>query len=196
MKGYGAFVGAAAMQGLMAYFYDQVRPGTTVELNQCQFNHMGIDVLFRAPPSFLPRHKKVGKCRNNLDYCEDCQITPMEKIFSIHYTQCRKPWLCAGQGGKEIGHKQGIPEDNVIVEHCLELSRTWNEYRTDLEERLFQLTGDSGIRGGQTGSYMPDVFKGHCKAFGPQNYIPITGKSESLQRIPELFAYAPTTSTA
>ena len=40
--GYGAFVGAMAMQGLLAYYYDMVRPNTAVELNQCRFNHMGI----------------------------------------------------------------------------------------------------------------------------------------------------------
>ena len=30
-------------QGLMAYYYDMVRPHTSVELNQCRFNHMGMD---------------------------------------------------------------------------------------------------------------------------------------------------------
>lgn len=171
----------------MAYFYDEVRPGTTVELNQCRFNHMGMDVLYRAPPSFIRRHAKAGKCRNDLDRCEDCQVTPVEHIYGIHYTQCRKPWLCAGQGVKEVGRKEGLPEDNVIVEHCLELSKIWNEYRTDLENKLFQLTGDMSIKDGQTGSYMPDVFNGHCKAFGPESYIPIAGKPDSLRRVPELF---------
>lgn len=31
----------------MAYFYDVVRPNTAVELNQCRFNHMGMDVRYR-----------------------------------------------------------------------------------------------------------------------------------------------------
>ena len=39
--GYGGFIGARAMQGLMAYYYDHIRPNTAVELNQCRFNHMG-----------------------------------------------------------------------------------------------------------------------------------------------------------
>ena len=128
----------------MAYFYDEIRPGTSVELNQCRFNHMGMDVLYRA----VPRHQKVGKCRNGLEFCEDCQITPTEQIYNIHYTQCRKPWTCAGQGVKDIGLNQGIPEDNVIVDHCLQLSRLWNEYRFDLEEQLFRLTGDVTIGNG------------------------------------------------
>lgn len=40
-KGYGGFVGGMAMQGLMAYYYDIVRPNTAIELNQCRYNHMG-----------------------------------------------------------------------------------------------------------------------------------------------------------
>jgi len=45
--GYGAFVGAMAMQGLMAYYYDVVKPNAAVELNQCRYNHMGMDVRYR-----------------------------------------------------------------------------------------------------------------------------------------------------
>ncbi len=45
--GYGSFVGAKAMQGLMAYYYDLIRPNNAVELNQCRFNHMGMNVVRR-----------------------------------------------------------------------------------------------------------------------------------------------------
>jgi hypothetical protein len=92
-KGYGGFVGAAAMQGLLAYFYDHVRPGVWIELNQCRFNHMGMDVLYRAQPNFKRNHKQRGQCRNNRGNsyeCEDCMVTPLADIYSIHYTQCRK----------------------------------------------------------------------------------------------------------
>jgi hypothetical protein len=90
-QGYGGFVGAMAMQGLMAYYYDIIVPDTWVELNQCQFNHMGMDVLFCGMPSFRAYHPKVGKCHNNLDYCKDCIHTLLDKIHCIHFTQCRKP---------------------------------------------------------------------------------------------------------
>ena len=63
--GYGGFVGAMAMQGLMAYYYDHIRPQTVVQLNQCRYNWMGMDVLYRAPPNFRKRHPKKGQCRNN-----------------------------------------------------------------------------------------------------------------------------------
>jgi len=64
--GYGGYVDSMAMQGFVAYFYDHHRPNTAVELNQCRFNHMGMDVKFR------------GSCRNGRETCEDCQTTKME----------------------------------------------------------------------------------------------------------------------
>ena len=51
-----------AAQGLIAYIYDVFYPDKWVELNQCRFNHMGMDVLYRSQPSFRPNHAKVGKC--------------------------------------------------------------------------------------------------------------------------------------
>lgn len=161
--------------GLLAYFYDQIRPGTSIELNQCRFNHMGMDVLYRGAPSFNSRSKYVGKCRNNRGMdCEDCQVTPLDQIYSIHYTQCRKPWNCIGESSRaRNGEKEGIPADSVIVDHCLALSRTWNEYRSDLEQKLLNKTGNSIFSSARDGSYMKEVFQGHCRDFGGKNYIPI-----------------------
>jgi alpha-N-acetylglucosamine transferase len=76
--GYGGWWGAMAMQGLIAYFYDHVRPNTAVELNQCYFNHMGMDVLYRGEPNFRPRIPGVGGCRNGKEVCEDCMTTNIE----------------------------------------------------------------------------------------------------------------------
>jgi lipopolysaccharide biosynthesis glycosyltransferase len=59
---------------------------------------MGMDVKYNAHPNFNPRHPKKGKCRNNGDYCEDCRKTPVEQVYNVHYTQCRKPWNCISVG--------------------------------------------------------------------------------------------------
>lgn len=96
--GYGGYVGSMAMQGLMAYYYDMVRPNTAVELNQCRYNHMGMNVLYEYAPNFSPRRKKTGSCRNNRGTCEDCRKTNLTDIYNVHYTQCRKPWNCVGIG--------------------------------------------------------------------------------------------------
>ena len=87
--GYGGFVGAMAMQGLMAYYYDMVRPNTAVELNQCRYNHMGMNVLYTSYPNFSKNHPKRGRCRNDRDYCEDCRNTSFSLIYNVHYTQCK-----------------------------------------------------------------------------------------------------------
>jgi len=45
-KGYGGVVGAMAMQGLPAYYYDEVAKNTSVELNGCRYNHMGANIFY------------------------------------------------------------------------------------------------------------------------------------------------------
>ena len=72
-SGHGGYVGAMAMRGLVTYFYDHVRKDDAVELNQCRFNHIGMDVLYRHPPNDSPvfvDKEYLGGCRNTLEYCE------------------------------------------------------------------------------------------------------------------------------
>jgi hypothetical protein len=189
-KGYGGSIGSMAMQGLLAYIYDEILPDHWVELNQCRYNHMGMDVLYRHQPAFQPKHPKVGQCRNDLEYCEDCMTTELNQIYSIHYTACRKPWMCPSVGDKQDKGNRGktIPEDAVLIDHCLELHSVWHSYRSDLEDKLMTLTGDEAIRQtGQAGQHMANIFQGHCEGHGGSNYIGISGSAESLKRIPELY---------
>jgi lipopolysaccharide biosynthesis glycosyltransferase len=179
-KGYGGWVGAMAMQGLVAYYYDHVRPNNAVELNHCKYNHMGMDV----------RHR--GQCRNGLDTCEDCMKTKMEDVHSMHYTMCRKPWLCqaiGARGGKKPGGGRGsaLNTDSVNVDHCLEMAQQWHNIRSDLEASLLKLTNDESIKKGASGTYKPDVFQGHCDGDGDEHYLKIAGSEESLGRIQELY---------
>lgn len=104
-----------AMQGLVAYYYDHIRPNTTVELNQCRYNHLGQDVRYNKQPNFPPRYGRPGQCRNNNpdDICEDCMVTPSEQIYSSHYTKCRKPWSCIGTG-EPGGSKPGGQRASAI----------------------------------------------------------------------------------
>jgi hypothetical protein len=201
-QGYGGFVGAMAMQGLMAYYYDIKAPDAWVELNQCHFNHMGMDVLFRGMPSFRANHPKVGKCRNNLDYCEDCMHTELDKIHSIHFTQCRKPWNCIGEGDSSLPkerrnakrdktplEKMLIPEDSVHLDHCMELLTVWHKHRADLENKLQVLTGgEMGVVSVyQAGDYKKQVFQGHCTGNGPEHYILLSENPDSVKRIAKLY---------
>jgi hypothetical protein len=188
-KGYGAIVGDMAMQGLLAYVYDEVLKDNWVELNQCRYNHMGVDILFRDLPGFRPGHPKAGKCRNNLDYCEDCLKTNMSIVYNIHYTLCRKPWNCVGERSSEHPNlkSKAIPEGQVRYDHCMEMLYEWHKIRTNLEDQLLQLTGDTSIQNGRTGTYKRDVFLGHCAKNSGSGYLQIAAKPETVQRIPELY---------
>ena len=182
------------MQGLMAYYYDVVRPHHWVELNQCRYNHMGMDPKYRHRPNMIAFHPKKGRCRNDLDDCEDCMVTPMDQIHSIHYTSCRKPWNCIGEVWRKVSDpaeeerlKINIDIKTVDAGHCLELQREWHKMRVDLETQLLQLTGDETIRAGQNGTYKTDVFQGHCNGNGGSFYLNMSGRNETLRRISELY---------
>lgn len=152
------------------------------------FYTVGMDVLYRNPPSFNKRHPKVGKCRNDRDYCEDCMVTPLEDIYSAHYTMCRKPWNCIGEGREQRpGDKRSIEEYMVHVDHCLELQKLWHDTRTDLEDKLYALTLDATILESRNGSYFENIFRGHCTEYSSAGYQRISGLPSSFQRIPELY---------
>jgi hypothetical protein len=177
-----------AMQGLLAYVYDEILKDNWVELNQCRYNHMGMDTLYRRPPGFKRNHPKAGKCRNDLDYCEDCMNTSTNDIFNVHFTRCRKPWNCIGEGSRLKKHgKESIPEDEVLLGHCMELITLWHNVRTDLENKMIELTGDTSVQEGRAGNYKRDIFQGHCTENGGAGYVTLAGKRETYQRLPELY---------
>jgi hypothetical protein len=80
---YGGYWGSAQIQGFLSYFYGHVRPSASVELNRCLYNSMTDD---------NPLYK--GKCRTGQQSCEDCRLTPVSDVFSVHMTTCWKPWQC------------------------------------------------------------------------------------------------------
>jgi len=195
--GHAGYVGAMAMQGLMAYYYDHVNTNNAVELNQCRHNHMGMDTLYRHEPNFSPRIVKkeyIGGCRNTLPYCEDCMNTQFDKIYSVHYTQCRKPWQCISRSNNKLPRQRGpedskwdIPENIVNPTHCHELVRHWHDLRSDFENQLHSITDDGTILKGQSHDYKTDIFRGHCKGEGNSNYVPITARDETFQHVPKLY---------
>lgn len=184
--GYGFMVGDMAMQGLMAYYYDQKRPGTFVELNQCRYNHMGMDTKYNYKGRLPNRGWDKGRCRNDQEECEQCMETDVNDIYSIHFTTCHKPWKCISKGSNEFGiNKQTIQEFRVNLKHCYELHRIWHEYRIDFEDKLVALTGDQSVLDGRKGNYKKDIFMGHCDDEGL--YRGISGKSETIKRMVEMY---------
>lgn len=178
-QGYGGFVGAKAMQGLIAYYYDIHVPGTWIELNNCRYNAVQAKVT------------KKGKCLSGREECEDCRTTNIEDIYSFHYTACRKPWSCIAKDSKDPlntnGRKFSIPTDIVLLEQCMASRKVWHDCRRDLETKLFALTGDQEILRSQRGNYSNSFFLGHCTEDQSTGYLRIGGSTESLRRLRELY---------
>jgi hypothetical protein len=199
-RGHGGYTGALGLSGLLAYVYETLLFDTYVELNQCRYNHIGIDVLYRANPSFRPNHQKVGQCRNDGDYCEDCMTTPTTQLHTVRFGGkgiggCPPPWQCIGEGSRSTnGQRQDetngmmIPEDQVNLQHCLELQGIWHGQRRDFESKLYDLTSAETIRSvGQAGKYLPHVYNGHCHRLGAGGYNKIAASVRTLQRVPDLY---------
>lgn len=177
--GYGGFVGARAMQGLIAYYYDVHVPGTWVELNNCRYN------AIRAIVS------RKGKCLSGRSSCEDCRTTSIEDVYSIHFTACRKPWTCIAQVTNDpnvtLKRKNLMPVDIIHYEQCMQARKVWHEHRVDLETKLYELTKDEGVMRGQAGNYSRGYFLGHCVEDQSKGYLRLGGSSETIKRIPELY---------
>jgi hypothetical protein len=198
-RGHGGYTGALGLSGLLAYVYETLLYDTYVELNQCQYNHIGMDVLYRANPSFRPNHKKVGQCRNDGDYCEDCMTTPTTQSHTVRFGGkgiggCPPPWHCIGEGSRSSNGRHHdetnsmIPEDQVDLQHCLELQGIWHGLRRDFESKLYDLTSAETIRSvGQAGEYLPHVYNGHCHRLGAGGYNKIAASVRTLQRVPDLY---------
>ncbi|CAB9511683.1 expressed unknown protein [Seminavis robusta] len=183
-KGYGGFVGARAMQGLIAYYYDMHVPDTWVELNNCRYN--AVQAIVHA--------KKDGKCLSGRESCEDCRDTPIPEIYSFHYTACRKPWTCIAvktdDPNNKMPRKYSVPVDIVHFDQCMKAQKVWHAMRADLEQKLVQLTGDKKniLRKGQSGSYNKEFFLGHCSEDQSAGYLRLAGGApETIKRIPELY---------
>ena len=148
-KGYGGYYGAQQIQGICSYFYDDKHPGTGVELNKCYYNAM-------ADP---PRQKRSGRCRDGRQECQDCRDVPLEEIYSLHFTECHKPWICPRFGtssGQDI---------------CQKFHGEWYRIREDLErvralERQREYVQPNG-------GHMPEIFRGYCNSYSPKGYIPL-----------------------
>jgi hypothetical protein len=70
----------------------------------------------------------------------------------------------------------------------MELLTVWHGMRSDLEQKLAALTGDSTVvEVGQKGTFKKQVFQGHCTENGGSGYVPLSGKPETLKRLSEIY---------
>jgi hypothetical protein len=160
----GGFYGAATIQGLASYYYGIIKNMTTsVELNRCYYNTM-VD----NPHSFNEKLNKTLCTTLEPDLsCENCRHTPLEKVYTAHFTVCGKPEWCSVQDPDDTSKGARL---------CMELFREWHKLRLSLETEWIQnfpnyvpelvyVNASESRR-----MYLRSFFHGHCRG---SQYIPM-----------------------
>jgi len=143
---FGDFWDAAAIQGLVAYYYGHLHKNTSVELNPCYYNNI----------QNRPWHR--GQCTTGRSEkeCQDCRFVALSKVHVAHFNNCGKPWLC-----------KHPPDDRSLCEDFLE---QWGTIRRDLE-KLWNTSkeGDPVIE--ESDDELPEELRLHCRK--RKEYIPM-----------------------
>jgi len=174
-----------AYQGILAYFYDQLHPKSSVELDVCRWNQVIADVIWRGPNG---PQEHVGECRDypspgvahkdntpTKGQCHDCRILPVDQTMTVHYTACKKPWECTIPtpripAARNKAHTYRLQElTNVTT--CKLLFREYFAFRRDVELKIAEATKASTKIKSPKGSFHPDAFLGYCK--NSRQYIPM-----------------------
>jgi hypothetical protein len=147
----GIFWGAATFQGLLPYYFQIVHPGHALELDWCVHNNMN-----------SPNGEKLRRNGETIDYCyvpdcQDCRDYSIRDVYSVHFTNCQKPWKCEMHGGV-----------NPKLSLCRGMHQKWFEYRSELE----MTWGRSG-RGSNTNGTLNPILRGYCSHYGDSGYEPI-----------------------
>ena len=188
--GYGGFQGAMAYQGVVAYFYDQLRPNSAVELDVCVWNQVVADVIWRGPSNM----EHYGQCREHPvrpgdkyedntpenGRCKDCRVLPVDVVKTAHYTACKKPWECT------LPHPRvpRNPKEKHRLSHltnittCGLLFRKWFDLREEFEDELQKATGGKVKPSERRGSFEQQYFGGYCNSRG--SYIPMVPPPEDF----------------
>ena len=181
------FLGAMAYQGVLAYYYDQINPGVSVELDVCRWNQVVADVLWRGPEK-MDHHMQCRQYpfdgiafeKNTPEngQCHDCRVLPIEETYTVHYTACKKPWECTIPHPRVPRRKQ----EEYRLQHltnittCGLLFERYFDFRRDVERLLVEKGGLKETK--YDGDFHPEYFLGYCKR---------AGAYEAIEPIPDDF---------
>ena len=157
---YGGYYGAGTIQGLASYYYGVYAQNRSLELNRCKYNTM-VDAPDNADIVAKDSRAKL-QCRTlQQDKCEDCRLTPIEDVYTAHFTVCGKPTWCPMS-------KQEL---------CMKLFQQWHLTRKVLEDQWSNQYGKEYkpiFATPQTKNVELTKFtSGHCNAHHPK-YIDMT----------------------
>ena len=150
-SGAGAYWGGMTIQGLLAYYYRILHPGTGRAVRECVYNNMVTN------PKDVGGFGK-GSCRDGGETCEDCRLSEVDIIKNVHFTICQKPWECFGG------------TNCYYCPLCRKLHARWFDIRRDLELTQKWQTYSSKR---YSGSFNLENYHGFCKRSGKMGYQPI-----------------------
>lgn len=147
--GRGNFPGWMTTQGFLTYFYDEVRNGAKVELNQCAFGNTA-----EPSPSKLITNGGTVDCDSSPDasnQCNECSKMIPDKVHVADLSYCLAPWECGGENSST---------DNLMSGLCRHYSKKWFGGRLQMEDvhpQLQKTIGKLCI----DGQYQPMVVAEH-----------------------------------
>ena len=137
--------------------YDYHRSINAIELNPCIFNTMTHD-----------RDDSEGRKKKYYDFRRPkCKTTAMEQIYSVHLTQCLKPWVCPHL-------KSSHPR------RCIDHHRKWFELRRSLEQEWNRTIPTDGWYFERT--------LGYCRRDNPPQRLP---NETNIEKTPIKRYYVP-----
>ena len=116
--------------------------------------------------------------------CEDCRVTPVELVKTVHYTACKKPWECTIPNPRIARNEADQYRLNHLtnITTCGKLFAKWFELRRDFEDQLEKAAGVQPSK--RDGKFYKDYFLGYCNH--PNGYIAIQPPPENFD-IKELY---------
>jgi hypothetical protein len=143
--GFGGYWGYTTIQGLMAYYYSHVQPPSrSVELNRCYYNTMVDDPYNTHAANRGPPENQPLACRTRqepISACQDCRLTPVDQMYTVHFTLCGKPTWCP----TPLQAWPVLDQSPSAHQVCMELHRIWHTIRWDLEQGWMELYRDDTI---------------------------------------------------
>jgi hypothetical protein len=148
--GRGPFPGWMTTQGFLTYFYDEVRNGAKVEMNQCSFGNTA-----EPSSSMLITNGGPVDCDSSPDssnQCNDCSKSTLDEVRVADLSYCLAPWECGGETASAA--------DNLMSGLCRQYSKKWFGGRLQMEDvhpQLQKTIGKLCI----DGQYQPMVVAEH-----------------------------------
>jgi len=177
-QGHTGYWGASQIQGYLSYVYKHHYPGRAVELNRvrivkiancdyqlwfpsgrCRHSHEiflspSCQCIYNSMINDPPRHETTGACLTGQEICEDCRLTDINTIYTIHMTLCRKPFECP------FLRK---PTHPVL---CQDAHRAWFLVRKHLEQEVWSQSVP-------TGGWNFHWTLGYCRSYRTRKYLPL-----------------------